>query len=273
MKYRRSITESENTSKEDSSKKETDTVKIIMIFVLILIFIIYFTGIYKYIPKSKFAVMREVKETVTGENYELISEERIEDDYPRTIRYVFRSTERNLEFDAYSTYCPRRYASLNFPGDDRLKSVVYVHYKTAVRNYYYEDVIKLIKESPYIFDYELDKNWEENFPIKYVFDIDNYEQLQEVILTICQISKLYEEEQKYHDIEWMKKNPLCSFDIARPYENEDGEKRRKVISEVDITGLVDEKTIADRINNDYISKMKDGEIPWDSTIPGDAEGD
>ena len=46
-----------------------------------------------------------------------------------------------------------------------------------------------------------------------------------------------------------------------------------MISEIDITGLEDEKTIVDRINNAYISKMKDGEIPWDPTIPGDAEGD
>ena len=66
---------------------------------------------------------------------------------------------------------------------------------------------------------------------------------------------------------------MCSLEIAIASLEEDGTKMRKMISEIDITGLEDEKTIVDRINNDYISKMKDGEIPWDPTIPGDAEGD
>ncbi len=273
MNYGKGITEIKNESEENTSKRKIDTFKNVMYFVFYFILFIYISGLYKYIPKSKFAVLHKVKEAVAGENYELVSREYIDDEYPRTIKYVFQSTERNLEFDAYSTYTVRRNASLNFPGDDRLMSVVLVDYDTAVRNYYQNGVMELVKASPYVDDYQIDKSWEERYSIYYIFDIDNYNQLQEVISTICQVSKLYEEEQNYHDTEWIKENPLCSLEIAIASLEEDGTKMRKMISEIDITGLEDEKTIVDRINNDYISKMKDGEIPWDPTIPGDAEGD
>lgn len=85
MNYGKGITEIKNESEENTSKRKIDTFKNVMYFVFYFILFIYISGLYKYIPKSKFAVLHKVKEAVAGENYELVSREYIDDEYPRTI--------------------------------------------------------------------------------------------------------------------------------------------------------------------------------------------
>ena len=84
------------------------TLKGIIAGIIGFLLLIWITGLYKYIPKTKLDVMQKVKLTVTGEEYELISSESLFKEGPRTVEYLFRSKDRDLEFYAYSTYQERR---------------------------------------------------------------------------------------------------------------------------------------------------------------------
>ena len=113
-------------------------------------------------------------------------------------------------------------------------------------------MLKLIEDSPYYHEDNEEKDWNDWYGSPdFTFYVENYDQLQEVISTVSAVSKLYEEEKKYHGREWMIDHPLCKFDVYYRYENEEGESKLTLIHETEINGLVDENTIAARINNEY----------------------
>lgn len=151
---------------------------------------------YGSIPDEQ-EVLEKVNATIENENFELVGKEEV-DSSPKKCIYTFRSTDRDLEFQATSTLELRKFLS-----DSTLdyKGVVEVNYVEAVKALYAQEMIDELKKTGL---YEDDREG---------FLIHNDEELFIVWEALYEADQIYAKEKEYNSENWMKKNPALKVEL------------------------------------------------------------
>lgn len=142
---------------------------------------------------SKDEVIESIKK-ICPEDFNLICMKETtgdSDKYDESFEYTFETTERKLTFTAKSWRS----------GEQR---EIRCNYIDTIRNLYWHQIIKKLKQSPNYIDSDLYLGY---------FFVDSYADLKEVSNTLAQCNQIYAEEKKYNSENFLKNNPVAKRSI------------------------------------------------------------
>lgn len=205
------------------------------------------SGIDGDIPE-KSEVINKVKETAVNEKFELVSVESYSDERPKKDIYYFKSSERNMTFQAESTLEP-----CNLDGGTLYYApVINVKYAEGVHELYLDRINKVLDKIP------KDEDG--------VYFYKSYNDLKNIAHILTEANEIYKEELKYNSAKWLEDNPVTRADIRFEWENEKGQNEWRVILNELIDGSKSYNEIFDLIafkHTNYImeNNLKDDTIP------------
>lgn len=196
---------------------------------------------------TKREVEKKVAESVTKEGYRLVDVVE-EDTRPRKATYRFRSTDRDLEFEAVSTL-------VNF-GLDGSKSGFYTpsvscNYVPAVRNYYADRLQPMWDQTGLTRDGK-SRLW-----------ISSYEDIPTAAKAIAAASSVYGEERRYNSQDWIDANLDITF---APYTDRTPDGKGLELANLPWDGVT--KSGAKHVlEMNYARLISEGKVLDDSSIP------
>lgn len=202
---------------------------------------------------EKSEVLNEVKKTVANEKIELVSVESYSDERPKKKRpkkdvYYFKSTERNMTFQAESTLkpCGIDNAILYYI------PVINVKYSEGVHELYLDRINKVLDKIP---------KDEEG-----VYFYKSYNDLKNIAHILTEANEIYKEELKYNSAKWLEDNPVTRVAIRFEWKNEKGQNEWRVFLDELIDSSKSYDEIFDLISFKHTNYIMENNLE-DNTIP------
>lgn len=193
---------------------------------------------------SEDRVWEEVKKECPTEQIELVSSE-VTRTHPMEVTYHFRSTERELEFDAIS--CVDNMSFFKDGDTPIYRKEINVGYADAVVNLYHDDAFYAMLN-------------EVNGTSIFFHNPSEFEQMAH---NLVMVSDIYAPEKQFNTEEWMKEHPLhhtiAAVWVSDPENTKESDK--VIMAEIEINGCITYEEVMETLQKAYDQKVSAGEIP------------
>lgn len=182
----------------------------------------------------------------------ILTDQDLVEQTPDRMEYIFEVTGRDLTFTADSYLEPITLDASTI-GYSREISCNYVN---AVHDLYRDELKQVLKENPH---YLPEHGW------IYLLSFDD---INEVVETILEGDRIWQQELAYHDSTWLKENSITSIHLVYHTSEEEAKEHSNWVNltDIGITGSHDYEELYEKIAKIYTQKVTDGKI-IDPSVP------